>query len=132
MIFYCPSCIFSCRFWPSFPPGPGKTAEMPAFYHPPGHNFPVRQTRKVFCRQQESPFFQRTLFYTAIIRVLNPVIRGGQTTTRAYVQNGLSPVWGHSFTGSLNDGLNTSTATKTVGGFIIIATFKTITLPIKE
>ncbi len=56
---------------------------------------------------------------------------GGQTTTRTYVQNGLSPVWGHSFTGSLNDGLNTSTGIKTVGGFII-ATFKTITLPIKE
>ncbi len=76
MIFYCPSCIFPFRFWPSFPPGPGKAAVMPAFYHPGGHNFSVRQTRKVFCRQQESPFFQRTLFYTAIIRVLNPVIRG--------------------------------------------------------
>ena len=76
MIFYCSSCIFPFRFWPSFPPGPGKAAEMPAFYHPGGHNFPVRQARKVFCRQQESPFVQRTLFYTAIIRVLNPVIRG--------------------------------------------------------
>ncbi len=69
MIFYCPSCIFPCRFWSSFSPGPGKAAVMPAFYHPGGHNFPVRQARKVFCCQQESPSVQKTLFYTVIIRV---------------------------------------------------------------
>ncbi len=93
--------------------------------------FPFGKRGKFFAVKRKVHFFKERFFTPLSSGCSTRLYGGGQTTTRAYVPNGLSPVWGHSFTGSLNDGLNTSTGTKTVGGFII-ATFKTITLPIKE